>query len=54
VFGEKLAKESGPYIQTMQTKIGQVTLENDLLENALTKAGMLSARRCPEGNPLEG
>lgn len=45
VFGEKLAKETGPDIQTMQAKIGQLTLENDFLEKALTKAGMLSARR---------
>jgi hypothetical protein len=29
----------------MQAKIGQLTLENDFLEKALTKAGMLSARR---------
>ena len=45
VFGEKPAKESGPDIQTMQAKIGQLTLENDFLEKALTKAGMLSAKR---------
>ena len=45
VFGDKPAKESGPDIQTMQAKIGQLTLENDFLEKALTKAGMLSARR---------
>ena len=45
VFGEKPGKESGPDIQTMQTKIGQLTLENDFLEKALTKAGMLSAKR---------
>lgn len=42
VFGESPAKESGPDIQT---KIGQLTLENDFLEKALTKAGMLSAKR---------
>ena len=29
----------------MQAKIGQLTLENDFLENALIKAGMLSAKR---------
>lgn len=29
----------------MQAKIGQLTLENDFLEKALTKAGMLSAKR---------
>ena len=29
----------------LQAKIGQLTLENDFLERALTKAGLLSARR---------
>jgi hypothetical protein len=29
----------------MQAKIGQLTLENDFLENALVKAGMLSAKK---------
>jgi hypothetical protein len=43
--GDKPAKESGSEIQTMQAKIGQLTLENDFLEKALSKAGMLSARR---------
>lgn len=45
VFGDKPAKETGPDIQTMQAKIGLLTLENDFLEKALTKAGMLSAKR---------
>ena len=45
VFGDKAEKESGPDIQTMQAKIGQLTLENDFLEKALTKAGLLSARK---------
>ena len=45
VFGESPGKESGPDVQTMQAKIGQLTLENDFLEKALTKAGLLSARR---------
>ena len=45
VFGEKVAKETGPDIQTMQAKIGELTLENDFLEKALSKAGLLSARR---------
>ena len=45
VFGDKPAKETGPDIQTMQAKIGLLTLENDFLEKALTKAGLLSARR---------
>ena len=29
----------------MQAKIGQLALENDFLENALIKAGLLSAKR---------
>ncbi len=45
VFGEKPAKEFGPDIQTMQAKIGQLTLGNNFLEKAPTKVGMLSARR---------
>jgi transposase-like protein len=45
VFGEKQEKEKEPDIQRMQAKIGQLTLENDFLENALIKAGMLSAKR---------
>lgn len=45
VFGESPDKDSGPDIQTMQAKIGQLKLENDFLEKALTKAGMLSAKR---------
>ena len=45
VFGEKAIKETGPDIQTMQAKIGELTLENDFLEKALSKAGLLSARR---------
>ena len=44
-FGEKPEKDKGPDIQRMQAKIGQLTLENDFLENALIKAGLLSAKR---------
>jgi transposase len=29
----------------LHAKIGQLTLEKDFLEHALTKAGLLSARR---------
>jgi transposase-like protein len=39
----KLATE--PDLKTLHAKIGQLTLENDFLECALTKAGLLSARR---------
>ena len=45
VFGEMTAKAPSPDIQTMQAKIGELTLDNDFLEKALNKAGLLSARR---------
>ncbi len=32
-------------VKELHAKIGQLTLENDFLEGALTKAGLLSARR---------
>jgi hypothetical protein len=32
-------------LKTLHAKIGQLTLENDFLEGALTKAGLLSAKR---------
>jgi len=32
-------------IKTLHAKIGQLALENDFLESALTKAGLLSAKR---------
>ena len=43
VFGDSPDKGVEPDIKTMQAKIGQLTLENDLFEHALTKAGLLSA-----------
>jgi transposase len=47
VFGEA---KSGPVLEavdvkTLHAKIGQLTLENDFLEGALTKAGLLSVKR---------
>jgi len=32
-------------VKVLHAKIGQLTLENDFLEGALTKAGLLSAKR---------
>ena len=32
-------------VKTLHAKIGELTLENDFLEGALTKAGMLSAKK---------
>ena len=34
-----------PDLKALHAKIGELTLENDFLETALIKAGMLSARR---------
>ena len=34
-----------PDLKVLHAKIGELTLENDFLEHALTKAGLLSARR---------
>src|SRR6187455_367735 len=33
-------------VKSLHAKIGELTLENDFLEGALTKAGLLSAKRC--------
>jgi transposase len=41
------ASDAAPAIdvKTLHTKIGELTLENDFLSSALTKAGLLSAER---------
>jgi len=41
------AEASAPTVdvKTLHAKIGQLTLENDVLEDALTKAGLLSVKR---------
>lgn len=44
VFGET-NPAAAPDLKTLHAKIGQLALENDFLESALTKAGLLSARR---------
>ena len=46
VFGPEGARP-GPAVdvKTLHAKIGELTLENDFLEGALNKAGMLSAKR---------
>ena len=43
--GEKADGNPAPNIEKMETKIGRLTLENDFLESALIKAGLLSAKR---------
>lgn len=45
VFGDPSAKASEPDLKTLHAKIGQLTLENDLLESALTMEGLLNARK---------
>ena len=47
VFGSGNMAPSAPAIdvKSLHAKIGELTLENDFLEGALTKAGLLSARR---------
>ncbi len=47
VFGSGNTAPSAPAIdvKSLQAKIGELTLENDFLEGALTKAGLLSAKR---------
>ena len=43
--GPSKAKAAEPDLKVLHAKIGQLTLENDFLEGALTKAGLLSAKR---------
>ena len=46
VFGDDKAEQQPAVdVTRMQAKIGELTLENDFLESALTKAGLLSAKR---------
>ena len=46
VFGEDKAEQQVKVdVTRMQAKIGELTLENDFLETALVKAGLLSAKR---------
>ena len=43
--GEAKQKAATPDLKDLHAKIGELTLENDFLESALTKAGLLSAKR---------
>ena len=43
--GGEAAIEPKVDVKELHAKIGQLTLENDFLEGALTKAGLLSAKR---------
>ena len=42
---ESQVKESGPDVQTIQANIGQLTLENDFLEKAVTRLPSLPKRK---------
>ena len=46
VFGERGRATDPPVdVKTLHAKIGELALENDFLERALGKAGLLSAKR---------
>ena len=45
VFGGTNPPSEAPDLKTLHAKIGQLALENDCLEGALIKAGLLSATR---------
>ena len=45
VFGAGTAQDPPVDVKALHAKIGELTLENDFLEGALTKAGLLSAKR---------
>ena len=46
VFGESRAEQATPVdLKALHAKIGELTLENDFLEGALSKAGLLSVKR---------
>ena len=47
VFGRGVARAAEPVVdvKALHAKIGELTLENDFLEGALNKAGLLSAKR---------
>jgi transposase-like protein len=47
VFGQDKTepKEAAVDLKVLHAKIGELTLENDFLSGALTKAGLLSAKR---------
>ena len=47
VFGPGSGSAAQPTIdvKSLHAKIGELTLENDFLEGALTKAGLLNAKR---------
>jgi len=45
VFDKGAKSEPSVDLKVLHAKIGQLTLENDFLETALTRVGLLSAKR---------
>ena len=47
IFGAEARPDAAPAIdlKSLHAKIGELTLENDFLESALSKAGLLGAKR---------
>jgi transposase-like protein len=45
VFGRPVQAEKPVDLKALHAKIGELALENDFLESALTKAGLLDERR---------
>ena len=45
MFDGKTSSKPPANIKPLHAEIGELTLENDFLEHALIKAGMLSAKR---------
>ena len=45
VFGAEARTEPPVDLKSLHAKIGELTLENDFLEGALSKAGLLSGKR---------
>jgi transposase len=45
VFGSEPRSEQSVDLKSLHAKIGELTLENDFLEGALSKAGLLSGKR---------
>jgi transposase len=45
IFAEGRRVEPAVDVKSLHAKIGELTLENDFLEHALGKAGLLSARK---------
>ena len=43
--GSRAAAHPTVDVKSLHAKIGELTLENDFLEGALNKAGLLSAKR---------